>query len=233
MLINRTDELIDELITFKSLQISSNETKVYLGRNDDLKKITIDLEELSEMMLLFRNQNSKVEIDLIINYPKELFTTLYKNWENDKKSIIEKNDFFRRIKWSEIRDKIIVSLQKQWEDFINSNMPNINNQTLDAFELIPDFKISVRNLKEKIKLLNEYKKSLPSSDSDFQLVISYSSEMKLLVEQLYSKDIPDSVKVFLEKAVTIGGIDLSKITTEIFEWLRENDLLDKCLVRFK
>jgi len=233
MLLKKTEQLIEDLNIFKSLQVSSNESKDYIKRNDDLKIIVVYVEKLSEIVSLFRKQGFIIEIDSIINYPLELFKTLYKNWETDKTNIIQKNDFFRRVQWSTIETEIKSTLLKQWEDYIDSNKPSVNRETLNAFEQIPDFANIVSSIKEKLELLDEYKNSLPSGDNNFQLVISSSLEMKFLMEQLDSKDIPDSVSSFLKKAGTIGGIDLSEITTEIFEWLRENNLLDKCLVKFK
>ncbi|MFT7003506.1 MAG: transcriptional/translational regulatory protein YebC/TACO1 [Sulfurimonas sp.] len=233
MLLSKTEQLINELNNFKTLQESSNESQDYIRKNNDLKTIVIHVEKLSEIVSLFRKHGFSIEIKSIISYPLELFKTLYKNWEDDKKSIIQRNDFFRRVNWNTIESEIESILLKQWEDYIDSNKPNINRETLDVFEQIPDFSGVVKSLKEKLELLDEYKKSLPISDNNFKLVISSSSEMKLLIEQLDSKDIPASVSNFLKKAGTIAGIDLSEITTEIFEWLKENNLLNKCLVKFK
>ena len=38
MLLKKTEQLIDELKTFESLQNSSNESKDYIKRNDELKR---------------------------------------------------------------------------------------------------------------------------------------------------------------------------------------------------
>lgn len=233
MLLDRTEQLTSELNNFKTLLASSNESQDYIKRNNDLKIIVVYVEKMSEIVSLFRKQGFLIEIDTIINYPIELFKTLYKNWEDDKKSIIQRNDFFRRIQWNTIEAELVSTLQKQWEEYIDVNKPNINKETLDVFEQIPDFSSVVNNLKEKLELLNEYKKSLPTNDSDFQLVISTSSEMKNLIEQLESKNIPDSVSNFLKKAGTYEGIDLSEITTEILDWLKANKLIHLCQVKFR
>jgi len=233
MLLDRTEQLTSELNNFKTLLSSSNESQDYIKRNNDLKIIVVYAEKMSEIISLFRKQGFLIEIDGILNYPLELFKTLYKGWDEDKKSIIQKNDFFRRVQWDTIEAELVATLQKQWEEYIDENKPNIKKETLDVFEQIPDFSSLVYSLKEKLELLNECKNSLPTDSSKFQLVISISEEMKSLLEQLDSKDIPDAVSNFLKKAGTIGGIDLSEITTEILEWLKENNLLNKCLVKFK
>jgi len=233
MLLNRTEQLINELDTFEALQLSSNESKVYIERNIDLKAILVYVEGISEVVSLFRKHGFSIDIDTIMNYPVELFRNLYTNWEIDKSIIKQKNDFFRRVHWNDIESNITSILQKQWEEHVEFHKPNINKETLDVFEKIPDFSNVVSNLREKLESLEEYKKILPSSDSDFKLVISSSLSMKDLIEQLESKNIPDSVSNFLKKAGTYEGIDLSEITPEILDWLKENDLIHLCQVRFR
>jgi len=232
MLLNKTEQLIEDIETFKSLESSSNESQDYIKRNNDLKTIEVYVEKMSEVIVLFRKQGFIIETDIIM-YPQELFETLYKNWKNDKKSIIKKNDFFtNRIPWDTIQRELTTILQKQWEEYIDENKPNINKETLDAFEQIPDFKRIVSLLKEKLELLEEYKTSLPTDSNKFKLVISTSEEMKSLIEKLDSKNIPDAIKNFLNKAGNIG-VDLSEITTEILDWLKENNLIHLCQVKFR
>lgn len=233
MLLDKTEQLINELNDFKTLQESSNESQIYIQRNNELKTTVIYIEKMSEIVALFRKQGFLIEIDETINYPIELFKTLYKNWEDDKTTIIERNDFFRRVQWDTIERDLVSILQKQWEDYIDENKPNINKETLDVFEQIPDFLSIVNMLKEKLDFLDEHKKSLPIDGSSFQLVISTSEEMKHLIEQLESKNIPDSVSHFLKKAGTYEGIDLSEITTEILDWLKANNLIHLCQVKFR
>lgn len=231
MLLNKTEQLIEELNTFKLLQESSNESQHYIKRSNDLKEILVYIKNMCEIVSLFRKQGFVIDIDTTINYPIELFRNLYINWENDKKSIIEKNDFFRRVQWSTIENELISTLQKQWREYIDDKKPDINNETLDVFEQIPDFSVIVRSLKEKLEVLDEQKKCLPLNDDSFQLIISISSEMKNMLKQLESKSIPDSVILFLKKAV--DGIDLSEITIEILDWLKENNLIHLCQVKFR
>lgn len=233
MLLFKTEQLTNELNNFKTLQESSNESQAYIKRNNELKTIVIRVEKMSEIVSLFRKQGFLIEIDTIVNYPVELFKTLYKNWDDDKKLIIQRNDFFRLVQWDTIQAELVATLKKQWEEIIDHNKPSINKETLDAFEQIPDFTSVVRNVKVKLELLNEYKKNLPTGVSDFQLVVDTSSDMKHLIEKLDSKNIPDSVINFLKKAGTVEGIDLSEITSEILDWLKDNKLIHLCQVKFR
>ena len=233
MLLNKTEQLIKDLNTFALLQDSSNESQVYIQRNNELKTISIYVESMSKIVTLFRKQGFVIEINTIINNPVELFKTLYKNWENDRKSIIHRNDFFRRIQWDTIERELVSILNIQWTDYINTNKPNINQETLDVFEQIPDFTNVVNKLKEKLELLEECKNNLPVDDNEFKLVLSTAEDMKNLIEQLDSKNIPNSVSNFLKKAGTYDGIDLSEITSEILDWLKENNLIHLCQVKFR
>jgi len=233
MLLKKTEQLIDELKTFESLQNSSNESKDYIKRNDELKMIVIYMDKLSELVHLFRKQGFIVDIDSIVNYPIELFKTMYQNWVSDKKSIIQKNDFFRRVHWNHIDSEIKSALDEEWKKYIDEKKPNINKETLDVFEQIPDFEKIVFTLKEKLEFLEEMKNNLPMDDNSFQLILKTSFEMQELIEKLESNNIPDSVSNFLKKAGTYEGIDLSEITTEILDWLKENNLIHLCQVKFR
>lgn len=233
MLLKKTEQLIDELKTFEQLQNSSNESKDYIKRNDELKMIVIYVDKLSKLVHLFRKHGLIIDIDSIVNYPIELFKTLYKNWELDRKNIIQRNDFFIRVKWEHIEAEIKSILDAEWKKYINDKKPNINKETLDVFEQIPDFEKIVFTLKEKLESLEEMKNNLPMGDNSFQLVLKTSSEMQELIEKLESNNIPDSVSNFLKKAGSYEGIDLSEITTEILEWLRENNLIHLCQVKFR
>lgn len=233
MLLKRTEQLIDELKTFELLQNSSNESKHYIQRNDELKMIVIYVDKLSELVHLFRKQGFIVDIGSIVNYPIELFKTMYQNWVADKKSIIQKNDFIRRVEWNDIDSEIKSLLGEKWKKYIDEQKPNINKETLDVFEQIPDFEKIVFTLKEKLELLEEIKNNLPMDDNSFQLILKISFEMQELIEKLESNNIPDSVSNFLKKAGTYEGIDLSEITTEILDWLKENNLIHLCQVKFR
>ena len=84
-----------------------------------------------------------------------------------------------------------------------------------------------------LKILEEMKNNLPMDDNSFQLILKTSFEMQELIEKLESNNIPDSVSNFLKKAGTYEGIDLSEITTEILDWLKENNLIHLCQVKFR
>jgi len=233
MLLEQTNQLINELKNFKTLQDSSNESQKFIKRNIELNDISAYLENMSSIVFLFRKEGFSVEIDDIINYASELFNNLYKKWLDDKKSIIKPNDFFRRVDLKDIESRIRDRLQKQWQDFIENKKPSINMEQLNVLEQIPDLSDVVYKLKEKLEQLDELKDELPLEEDNFKLVISSSSEMDQLLEQLSSSNIPDSVSNFLRKAGTIEGIDLAEITTEILDWLKENNLIHLCQVKFR
>ena len=233
MLLKQTDQLIKSLKDFKTLQDSSNESQKFIGRNTELNAISVYLENISSIVFLFRKEGFSVDIDDIINYAAELFNNLYKTWLEDKKSIIKSNDFFRRVDLKNIESEIRDRLQKQWQDFIENKKPSINMEQLNVLEQIPDLSNVVYKLKEKLEQLDELKDELPLEEDDFKLVISSSSEMDQLLKQLSSSNIPDSVSNFLRKAGTIEGIDLAEITTEILDWLKENNLIHLCQVKFR
>lgn len=231
MLLNKSEQLIVEFKNLKALEESSTDSIRYNRRNEELKNINLYLEGLDSLVILFRNQGFKIDVHSILSYPAELFYKLKLNWENNTKEIIETNDFFTKIKLNNIENEVKNYLKTQWNSFVDSKKPNINIEQLNVLEKIPDLSQVVSDLKEKLEIIHELRQELPTQSDRFELVIRTTSEMKTLLEKLSSNDIPDAVIHFLKKA--IEGINLSEITPEILAWLKENNLINHCQVKFK
>ena len=232
MLLEQTEQLINKLNSFKTLQESSNESQHFNKRNEDLKSISLYLDGLSLMVVLFRNQGFEVDVTNIIGYPSQLFTKLKENWLKDTKSIIKPNDFFTKVNLNNIENEIRTKLNLQWQDFIESNKPNINFAQLDALEKIPDFSETVHKLKQSLQDIEMLKQKLPMQVDEFDLIKTITLHMSDLWMELSSNNIPTSVSNFLNKAGD-EGINLSEITPEILEWLKANNLIHLCQVKFR
>ena len=234
MLLEQTEQLIKALNDFKTLEKSATESQKFIGRNIKLEAISTYMENISSIVLLFKQKGFTVNIDETINYSVNLFNDLYTKWLEDKKSIINQNDFFSsKVNLNHIEFEIRDYLLREWQLFIEKEKPSINMEQLNILEQIPDLSSVVEQLKEKLEQLNDLKDQLPLKEDEFKLVISSSSKMTDLLKQLSSSNIPDSVSNFLRKAGTIEGIDLAEITAEILDWLKENNLIHLCQVKFR
>jgi hypothetical protein len=233
MLVNRTNQLISRLTNFESLQKSSNESKRFIERSEKLKKITEEIERIVFIVELFRRQDFEVDVENLLAYAHSLFEKLKVKWKADAKSIIEPDDFFTKIKLNNIQDEIQEKLENQWKEFITEKRPSINISQLNVLQNIPDLKETVIKLKEKLEIINELKEKFPNKDTDFELILSTTEEMTNLWEKLSSKEIPESMMVFLKKAGSWEGVKLSEMTPEIFKWLNDNNLTHLCQVRFQ
>ncbi|SFV65469.1 hypothetical protein MNB_SV-12-1227 [hydrothermal vent metagenome] len=233
MLLEKTEQIIKDLNNLKILQDSSSQSKRFSKRVDKLKDITRFLENLVSIVELFRKQKIEVDVKNILAYPDSLFEKLKVKWKADGKSIIEPDDFFTKIKLNNIQNEIQEKLESQWKEFISEKRPSINISQLNVLKNIPDFKIVVIELKEKLEIINELKEKFPNKDADFELILSTTKEMTNLWEKLSSKDIPEPMMEFLKKAGSFDGVKLSEITPEILKWLNDNNLTHLCQVRFK
>jgi len=233
MLLNRTNQLISRLTNFESLQKSSNESKRFIERSEKLKKITKEIEQIVFIVELFRREGFDVDVTNLLSYAHSLFEKLKRKWEEDKHSIIEAHDFFNKVRFNKIEQEIKVELEEQWKEFISKNRPSLNKEQLDGLVNIPDLKGVVIELREHLKTLNSLSDTFPNQDANFQYVISITDKMKELWNQLDSKNIPEEMMSFVKRAGTIEGVNLEEITPEIITWLKDNNLIHLCQVRFQ
>ena len=233
MLLNRTNQLISRLTNFESLQKSSNESKRFIERSEKLKKITKEIEQIVSIVKLFRREGFDVDVTNLLSYAHSLFEKLKRKWEEDKHSIIEAHDFFNKVRFNKIEQEIKVELEEQWKEFISKNRPSLNKEQLDGLVNIPDLKGVVIELREHLKTLNSLLDTFPNQEADFKYVISITDQMKELWSQLDSKNIPEEMMSFVKRAGTIEGVNLEEITPEIITWLKDNNLIHLCQVRFQ
>lgn len=233
MLLNRTNQLISRLTNFESLQKSSNESKRFIERSEKLKKITKEIEQIVFIVELFRREGFDVDVTNLLSYAHSLFEKLKRKWEEDKHSIIEAHDFFNKVRFNKIEQEIKVELEEQWKEFISKNRPSLNKEQLDGLVNIPDLKGVVIELREHLKTLNSLFDTFPNKEADFKSVISITDKMKELWSQLDSKNIPEEMMSFVKRAGTIEGVNLEEITPEIITWLKDNNLIHLCQVRFQ
>lgn len=233
MLVNRTDQLISRLTNFESLQTSSNERKRFIERGEKLKKITKEIEQIVFIVELFRRQGFEVDVENLLAYAYSLFEKLKVKWEEDKHSIIDAHEFFNKVRFNKIEQEVQSKLEEQWQEFISKNRPSLNMEQLDSLVNIPDLKGVVIELREHLKTLNSLPDTFPNQDANFQYVISITDKMKELWNQLDSKNIPEEMMRFVKRAGKSEGVNLEEVTPEIIIWLKENNLIHLCQVRFQ
>lgn len=232
MLLNKTDELLLKLEKLNNLKELANDSQGFFKRSQELKSIDNLLSTIVDIVVLFRKQGFEIDIETIFDNFIKSFKILKEKWEKDKKSILESNQFIRNNNLSKITDDIKFELLNKWEKYIQDNKPNLNMDQLDILENIPDLSILVEQLKNKLSELNKLKSSLPNSESEFTSVILITKDMNELWDNLSSQNIPKEAMLFLKKAGTREGIELSEITPGILLWLQEHKLTSLCHVRF-
>jgi len=232
MLLNKTNELLEELDKLNTLKELANDSQGFFKRSQELKNIDNLLSTIVDIVVLFRNQDFEIDTETIFENFIKSFKVLKEKWEKDKKSILESSQFMRSNNLSKITDDIKFDLLNKWEKYIQDNKPNLNMEQLDILENIPDLSSLVEQLKNKLFELNELKSSLPNSESKFISVLTITKDMNELWDNLSSQNIPKEAMTFLKKAGSREGIELSEVTPGILLWLQEHKLTSLCHVRF-
>jgi len=218
--------------SLKKMQEASSDNKNFIERNNKLEKIVLELHQINIVVSLFRKEGFDVNVASQLNYGFSLFSQLKEEWEKDENSIIEPNDFFTKVRFTNVEKEIKQQLEEQWENFLSEKRPNVHYGQLQILKNIPDLREVVNELNDQLGEYNDLKNIFPSQSSEFQLVIQLSNEMKKLWSKLDSKNIPQVIMDFIKKAGTSEGISLEEITPEIIAWLKEHKLIHLCKVRF-
>jgi len=232
MLLNRTNELLEELDKLNTLKELANDSQGITKRSQELKNIDNILSGIVDIILLFKSQGFDIDIILIFDDFINSFTILNEKWNKDKKSLLESNPFLRNNSLPSIVNEVQSDLTNKWKKYIETKKPNLNVEQLNILENIPDLKDKVNSLKIKLTEINELKENLPHMEDQFKLVIDITQNMNELWNELSSQNIPSEAMNFLKKAGSYEGIDLSEVTPGILLWLQEHKLTHLCQVRF-
>ena len=232
MLLNKTNQLLEELDKLDTLKELANDSQGFSKRSKELKEIDDNLSTIVDIIVLFRNESFEIDTESkFVNFIKS-FQDLKDKWDKDKKTLLDSNQFIRNNNLSEINSNIKYDLLNKWQKYIQENRPNLNMEQLDILENIPDLSSSVEKLKSKLYELNELKSGLPHSHNEFISVVSITKDMNELWDNLSSQNIPKEAMTFLRRAGSSEGIELSEVTPGILLWLQEHKLTSLCHVRF-
>ena len=233
MLLSKTDQLLQEMDNLNSLQEIAKYSQGFHKRAGELKNINSPLINIAKVINLFRNQGFNLDVVSIFDDFINSFNTLKDKWEEDQITLLDSNSFLRTNKLPSIVFEVENDLHDKWKKYIDDNRPSLNMEQLNILKNIPDLTQMVKTLKENLEEINELKINLPNSNTEFDLVISLTSDMNKLWSELSSQNIPKEAMTFLKKAGSYEGIDLSEVTPGILSWLQKHKLTHLCQVRFK
>jgi hypothetical protein len=233
MILNRIEQLAKQIDELQKKKEISNQTTKFIQRNEELNSISKELEKILYIVLLFREIGFNVDVREKFESFINAFKLMKHNWEENVSSIINQNQFISRNNIEKIQDQIFQELFFKWKNFIDEKKPNLNFEQLNILEKISELETKVKELKNCLEVLNNYKEKFPTNIDDFNLIVSVSDNMTELWKQLSSEKIPEEVLNFLKRAGSYEGIKLSEINANILMWLSEHNLTQLCQVRFK
>ena len=139
--------------------------------------------------------------------------------------------------WSSLTTKLVTLATKlkdvhesDWKKFFEANyFSGVSPSQREAKLIlaIPGNKEAIAAYKVLYQSLTRYRQKMPQSAIEFNELKSISDQLSAI--SFSEENIPADVRRFFE--ATGFGASLNLLTNDVFEWLRNNDLLDRYVVR--
>ncbi|WP_373031949.1 hypothetical protein [Sulfurovum sp.] len=228
MLLERTNDLLTLLDIYeKSKELSSRTTDLNnrLRVASDIYNVLVRVEARKIFFL-----EEKIDTDL-----KDVFAGLNSALQSLKSSIkensaavLEPHAFWKMNPGKLESDSEKVFLL-DWTAYINDHLHFNDKKELEMWAQIPELASSAKRLKEFVEEVEEIKEKLPDIHQ-VMLIKKMAVDMQKFFDNLEKVGIPENVRNFLDKATSVG-ISLADINTDLFNWLKEHDMLQYCQVR--
>lgn len=230
--------LLDRSRTINEKKLKLKELRTWSAQTDKLRKKSVELsKKLSRLSGAVDTYCLYVEEDIPfiyvskdeLNYLRKKIDSLKNQFEGtpDIDSILNDAtwpDCFQQI--IQLTDEVVRNCQKGWDDFSGEYFIGHTPQTLERsivrtdenLKLHQEFKTLYLDLKNLVKE-GEFKESI-------QAFKKKGDRLLEIAKTLDSYEAPEGVRKFLN-AISDGGAPLDLFTSEVVEWLQENDLYRK------
>lgn len=241
MLIDEARVLVEDLKKLATLKMDSDEVSSLQEKRISLGNWLGETNELKGVHTLFVEQKISKSLSQYVKGLTSLLNKILNEFrvERNHETLTKENrwtDLER--KYSTFKDDLKSSLEGDWTIYFESKYrrpsPFDLQQTI-AMNL-PKNVDALQEYKKIFTELNEYKRSLPTSEKTFKECDELLRKLDLLSGQFVSAgELPDFVKRFFLalKNSGMGGVPLSDVTPEVIDWLRSNKLLHNYVVRSK
>lgn len=123
-----------------------------------------------------------------------------------------------------VAKQIEEELKMHWEDYLEKDLPSINNDMLNIMLEIPSFYGKVNNIKNLYRDINLNKENIPIQENELKSIIE--KKYKLINEwnSLGAEDVPLAVLTFIRSAASYQGAVLNNFTPEVYDWLKQYNI---------
>lgn len=229
-IIARSDALRSDIESLKQLKTSAREGVAVRTRAQQLEKVSAALRVEVERVRLFRSRS--VAPFLSPDLVRELLETTRTHRERfvaDRVSLIadpEDSGF----QWSYLERlpplarSVRSALKTAWERHVDELAPEIADDLLDAFELVPEFKAAVADVRQLRGEIAELRADPPDQAAAFDRLAEVAAEAGERWRSVADDEVPAAVRAFLADTANRGA-SLDALNDEVRAWLESRDLV--------
>lgn len=151
---------------------------------------------------------------------KKTISTLTGKLDNNRSQIGNNNNWAEcGVKAKGLAEALERDLKRIWMDYIAAEQPGY--AVFNGYRALSQCRPILGELDRLAGILGELKKTLPQDPSPISRVSETAILMREKIAALGLGDAPPEMAEFLKKCATDGGAPLSDLTSEIFDWIRE------------
>jgi hypothetical protein len=122
------------------------------------------------------------------------------------------------------------ALIENWKNYFSSALFGgaPPDQVRARLAMTPQNQNALARYSELFRRFAAFRAKVPSTQSEFDDVLHCSSELETI---RFIEDVPESVRTFFETTATARGAGLELLLPEVWQWLRENKLLEAYVVK--
>lgn len=228
MLIDACTTLSNKLA---SLDIARSDTQAV----DDFRQVRDALREKSEALTsAFKTLELFIKKGILIDsLPHDIamgsytfFTKVLGDYKNDTNSI-RKGTYllYQQLQTLEhLSLEVTNRLKISWISYIDHAIENIDTNYLEVLAVFTKFSNLINKIESQLDKIDILRNKLPATEEEINALSAIAKELIRDWELLELNGLPKSVYDFLDAVKSENGADLTKLSNEVRDWIRNNGL---------
>jgi len=228
MLIDVCATLINKLDLLDEARSDTQAVDDYRQIRDALRQNSEALTSAFETLELFKKKAILIE-----SLPYEMAMGLYTffaeilgDYKNDTNSIRKRTFLlYQQLqKLAQLGLEVTNRLKMSWENHIDHAIEDLDTNYLEVLAAFAKFSGPINKIKSQLDEIDDLRDKLPATEGEINALNAIAKELARDWKSLELNGLPKSVYDFLDAVKSENGADLTKLSNEVRDWIRNNGL---------
>ena len=164
----------------------------------------------------------------------KVFHDFEQKWKTDDYLVLQNNSLSLTIKKiSNFNSSLLVQIDEYWETWKKSILSEcaLSEEEIRLASNIESNINLLEQYRSLMRQLNDELQEIPSVDTTITRIISIRDSIIEIKKDLDLENIPEDVKIFLDKINRLSSFPIEDFTPAIKEWLLQHNMLDKFVIK--